>query len=126
MRTDSILAALQKKGCLDAFMQAMTNVAGETRGTVGVEFCKKLGFKTSRTAVYEGYRRYYVQWQLGFSLSTALATESGATFGAQATRVARQRFLEALSDPDLDPKILLAIARQDVRGIRIPDFLKKK
>jgi hypothetical protein len=118
MRTDSILNLLKSEGHLDDFMIAMTEASDKQRGAIGLEFCKKLGFKTSRSSIYENYRRHYLLWQLGFARSTAMATEKESTFDAEAKRLTAQRVFELLASPDLDPKVLVALARLEVARLR--------
>jgi hypothetical protein len=74
MRTDSILTALKAEGHLDDLMIAMTEAVDADRANVGLALCEKLGFKTSRTSISDGYRRHFFAWQLNLASSMSKET----------------------------------------------------
>jgi hypothetical protein len=69
------------------------------------------GVKTSIGAVSQFYQVHCFEWQLGIAKAAAKTTEDCSTFEAETSRVLAQKTFEALLKTDIDPKVLVALAR---------------
>jgi IS1 family transposase len=120
MRTDSIFAKLERHDrkagttyVLD-LMLFLAEADGDKFGKARALIVDTWGFKTSKTALCEGYNSYLPLWRLARASAAAHSTANLPTYTAEQARLIGQRTFEMLSAPDLDPKILLGFAKLEV------------
>jgi hypothetical protein len=120
MRTDSIYATLARSdrkigtSYVNDLMIFLAETAGDRFGKARKLVADDWGFRTSKTALCDGYNSFLPFWRLERAAEAARSTEKRSTFEPEAARVLAQRTFETLASQELDPKILLGFARLEV------------
>lgn len=84
--------------------------SGETdRFDAGLAFCVKLGVKTSRTAVYDFFKRYNFGWRLELGAWASQHTENMPDFDKEARILTKQKLFAELTDADCPVKFQIMI-----------------
>ena len=84
------------------------------------------GFAHSASSIWRLYRRHVLAWRMGVAQTRVKYTENPAIADEEIRRITTQRTVEFLAHPDLDPHVLVHLARielqKDVLGLHKKKF----
>ena len=120
MRTDSIYRKLERTdretgtSYVSDLMIFLADADGDRFGKAAALVKDTWGFRTSKTALFEGYASFLPLWRLSFASRAAKSTETLSTFDAESKRVAAQRMFEFLTADTLSEKALFNFLRVQI------------
>jgi len=111
-RSDSLhdrLTQEQRHELMIFITDAGQNPAIKDRFKSGLDLCTKWGIKTSRTSVYDFFRRYNFGWRLELGAWAAKHTEGMSSFDKESRLLTAQKLFAQIADSECPVKYLIMI-----------------
>jgi hypothetical protein len=131
MRTDSIYSQLErhdKKNGTTFFLDLMIFIeeaTGDKFGKAASLVRDEWKFKTSKTALFDGYASARSLWLLDRAKSFAQTTGSGSNLDAAMSQIVGQQSFQTMLRTDNKPEIVLGFAKLEVEKIKADATIRR-